>query len=197
MTLIPHSSITRPCRSLLLMALLCLFQVNPACCEEASAPTEPMTAEEAIILADETLTTPAGSFQGFLRVIETNSDVFVVGLLAATNNIVRPPLPGAPYCLRIWMDRNTREILPAPMTTSPGLTVSNVVDIVRNEDPHYSYGTNAPVVVTHLSETTIAKFPVKRPPSPGPGYWWLGRDFASIIWIDNATSNILFWLDGN
>ena len=180
-----------------LLTLLWLFHVQSTWGEEVNAPTVPMTAQEAIASASEMLTTPAGSFTSHLRVVETNADYFVIGLLAETNNPVRPPLPDAPYCLRIWLDRNTREILPSPTATSPGLSVSNVVDIVRHEYPPFSYGTNAPVVITHLSETTIARFPVKRPPSPGPGYWWLGRDFASIIWIDNATSNILFWLDGN
>ncbi len=197
MTHIKHPYITGTCLSFVLMATLCLFKGNPVYCEVVNAPTEPMTAGEAIALADEMLITPAGSFQDLLRVVETNSDIFVVGLLAATNNPVRPPLPDAPYCLRIWVDRNTRQILPSPTATSYGLSLSNVLDIVRNEESRFSYGTNAPVVITHLSETTIARFPIKRPPPPGPGYWWLGPDFASIIWIDNATSNIIFWLEGN
>ena len=96
------------------------------------------------------------------------------------------------------VDRNTRQIVPSPtLVNQPQLTVSNIVDILREKDPHFSYGTNEPVAVAYFSETTIARFPVKKPPSLGPGYGWLGPNFACIVWVDNCTSNILFCLVGH
>ena len=151
---------------------------------------------EAIRIVEQACSDFGGCPTNLVEIATTNSNTIVVGFRADTNSFIRPPRPDAPYCFRVWIDRNTREILPSPTATSLGLSVSNVVEIVQNEDPSFSYATNGVVTQLHLSETTITRFPARRPEIP-PGYGWLGPDFASIIWIDNATSNILFWLDGN
>ena len=152
--------------------------------------------EEACDIVAQALSEFGGGYStNYLEITAVNPDTIVVGYRADTNNCIRPPLPDAPYCFRVWVDRNTRQILPSPTATSSGLSVSNVLDIVRNEEPSFSYATNRVVTQLHLSETTLTRFPAWKPEIP-PGYGWLGPDFASILWIDNATSNILLWLVG-
>ena len=176
---------------------LLLSLLPPSSSRAADNLQEPMTADEAISFVDEMISTDGCHFDDLLTVIESSENTFVVGLLAASNNIALPPTPTAEYVLRVWIDRNSRQILPSPASTNhPPLSVSNVVDIVRNEYPPFAYATNRVVTQLHLSETTITRFPARKPEIP-PGYGWLGPDFAAIIWIDNATSNILFWLVGN
>lgn len=158
--------------------------------------TPPLNRVEAIGIVEQACSEFGGCPTNLVEIATTNSNAIVVGFRADTNSFIRPPRPDAPYCFRVWIDRSTREILPSPLATGPGLTVSNVIDIVRNEDPSFSYATNREITQLHLSETTITRFPAWKPEIP-PGYGWLGPDFASIVWIDNATSNILFCIVGN